>query len=224
MEESLSIHKEMQNAGLVEDAFTLTALLTACERTQDWKLALEFFQNLQGRGVRPNTVAFNQLIAVLGSSQQWRLAVEVAEALSEKGVPKDIVTYGSLISAIERAGQWQEALDVYDRMLEEDLKPNVYIFASVLNACERGRKWDRATELFQAMQAAVDDAPLPLSTVGVLARRAMYASPALLSKMPAPLVTAAQAAMDTGRAARRWIDRSNVKDDASVAATKAEQR
>ena len=92
-------------------------------------------------------------------------------------------------------------------MLEEKLKPNVYIFASVLNACERGRKWDRATELFQAMLAAGDT--LPLSTVGVLARKAVYSSPALLSRMPAPLVTAAQAAVETGKAARRWIDRSS---------------
>jgi hypothetical protein len=41
-----------------------------------------------------------------------------------------------------------------------------------------------------------------MTTVG---RRVLYAWPMLLTAIPAPLVTTARAAVESGRAARKWI-------------------
>ena len=39
----------------------------------------------------------------------------------------------------------------------------------------------------------------------MVARKVLYAFPSLIAVMPAPLLKAARAAVDSGRAARRWI-------------------
>ena len=82
-------------------------------------------------------------------------------------------------------------------------QPNGYIFTSVINACEKGGAWQRALEVFKAMQSA----DIGSDSMTMVARRALYAFPALLAVTPAPLLAAARTAVDSGRAARRWLDR-----------------
>ena len=205
------IHQEMKDKGIREDAFTQTALLAACNREGDWKRALVFMSEFRRRGVAPNIVAFNQLITLLGDSLQWKRAIAAWDAMAEEGIEPDVVTYGAMLSALDKAGQWREALDLYDRLLADpsNIKPNLYIYSSVLNACEKGRQWDRATELFKAMLESGNEELVPMSSIAILARKAMYASPAILSALPDPLVTAAKSVVDTGRAARQWIWKSS---------------
>ena len=105
-----------------------------------------------------------------------------------------------------------DALDLYDEMLEDKVDPNSFIFASVLNACERGRQWDRATEIFKALNVMIKEGKvgrdeLQMNALSILARRAMYMSPAsaVLSAMPDPLVTTAKSVVESGRAARALL-------------------
>lgn len=44
--------------------------------------------------------------------------------------------------------------------------------------------------------------------VAMAVRRILYAFPPLLQSVPGPLVAAARAAVESGRAARRWISRA----------------
>jgi len=136
-----------------------------------------------------------------------------------EGIAPDIVTYGALISALEKAGKWRAALDLYDEMLDDEIKPNSFIFTSVLNACERGRQWDRATEIFQALNVMMKEGrvgrdEINMNALSILARRAMYASPAsvVLTAMPDPLVTTAKSVVDSGRAARALLARRRERE------------
>lgn len=77
-----------------------------------------------------------------------------------------------------------------------------YVYASLINACEQSGEWKRALELFQAMQAE----GIEFSSITMLAKRALYTWPQLTKYLPPPVVSAAWAAVETGRAARRWVD------------------
>ena len=118
-----------------------------------------------------------------------------------------MVTYGALLSTLEKAGKWREALDLYDELLEESprIEPNIYVYSSVLNACERGRQWDRATKLFKVMMEKGNQELKSMNSFALLARKAMYSSPAVLSAMPDPLVTTAKSVVESGRAARAFF-------------------
>jgi pentatricopeptide repeat domain-containing protein 1 len=124
--------------------------------------------------------------------------------MEDEGIAPDIVTYGAMLSTFEKAGKWRETLDLYDALIDTDMEPNIYIYSSVLNACEKGRQWDRATTLFKAMMERGDQ-QLPMNSIAVLARKAMYASPGVLSAMPDPLVSAAKTVVESGRAARSYF-------------------
>ncbi|KAL4420028.1 hypothetical protein ABPG77_001278 [Micractinium sp. CCAP 211/92] len=115
----------------------------------------------------------------------------------------DRITYGSLIAALERGGQWERALAVFEDMQAQGIQPNGYIFTSLVNACEKGGQWETAVRLFKAMQAR----DIPLDSMAMVARKALYAFPSLIKIMPAPMLDAARATVDSGRAARQWIEK-----------------
>ncbi len=210
---ALRINGEMKEKGVREDVFTLTGLISACGKAGDWKRALSLVQDFRNMGVKPNVVVYNQVISILGDLREWRRALAAWQSMKEEeGIAPDIVTYGALLSTLEKAGKWRAALDLYDEMLEDEVEPNSFIFASVLNACERGRQWDRATEIFNALNVMIKEGKvardeLQMNALSILARRAMYASPAsaVLSAMPDPLVTTAKSVVDSGRAARALL-------------------
>ncbi|KAL4859511.1 Pentatricopeptide repeat-containing protein [Chlorella vulgaris] len=114
----------------------------------------------------------------------------------------DRITYGSLIAALERGGQWERALALFEEMQAAGIQPNGYIFTSLINACEKGGQWERAVKLFRLMQGQ----DIPVDSMAMVARKALYAFPQLIRLMPAPLLQAARATVDSGRAARQWIE------------------
>lgn len=217
---ALRVRSEMQAKGIREDVFTLTGLISACGKAGDWRRALSLIQEFRTMGVKPNVVVYNQVISILGDFQEWRRALAAWQDMKEvEGIAPDIVTYGALISALEKAGKWRAALDLYDEMLDDEIKPNSFIFTSVLNACERGRQWDRATEIFQALNVMMKEGrvgrdEINMNALSILARRAMYASPAsvVLTAMPDPLVTTAKSVVDSGRAARALLARRRERE------------
>jgi pentatricopeptide repeat domain-containing protein 1 len=250
------LHREMQKAGVPDDVFTLTGILTACERSEGkWRRAAEVFENFSQRGVSPNTVAYNQFISTMGASGKWDLAMSAFEEMKAKvkeardeqardaaasrqrsssndkninnnrnnnsnsSIPKpDVITFGALISALERGGQWRLALGVFDEMQASGVKPSVQVYTSVLNACERGGQWDRAAGLFAQLEAQQkqraaagaglggDGGGIGADAATMLARKALYAFPGLVTGVPPTLLNAARAAVEGGRAARRWIN------------------
>lgn len=93
------------------------------------------------------------------------------------------------------------------------IQPNGYIFTSLINACEKGGQWDTALRLFQLMQQRQD---ISLDSMAMVARKALYAFPPLIRVMPAPLLKAARATVDSGRAARQWIESSKKRDEKKI--------
>ena len=55
------------------------------------------------------------------------------------------------------------------------------------------------------MPPPAQDLDIELDSLNMVARKVLYAFPSLIAVMPAPLLKAARAAVDSGRAARRWI-------------------
>lgn len=69
-----------------------------------------------------------------------------------------------------------------------------YIYKSVLSACERGEQWRRAVEVCDRMTES-----------GMSPRTADALLPALMSTL-GPIAPVARVAVNSGKAARRWIE------------------
>ena len=77
----MALYAEMQQRSLRPDSYTLTALLTACERVGKWQQALQLFEEAIAAGVQPATINYNSLIYTLGKGDQWAQVTAVRQPL-----------------------------------------------------------------------------------------------------------------------------------------------
>lgn len=72
-DDTIIYFQRMQKAGLKGDAYTLTALLTACERVGKWEEAVQLDADFRAAGVATNLRHQNCLISVFSTAEQWQL-------------------------------------------------------------------------------------------------------------------------------------------------------
>ena len=78
------------------------AALSACERGQQWLLALELREDMARRQVAPDVVTFNATVGQL----PWERALKEFERL-EKELGANEESYVALVNAMGRGQQWQ---------------------------------------------------------------------------------------------------------------------
>ncbi len=69
----MRLRRQMQQAGLPGDAYTLTALLTACERVGKWQEALCVEAEFRAAGLPTNKHHHNCLLSAFSRAEQWEL-------------------------------------------------------------------------------------------------------------------------------------------------------
>ena len=82
-DDTMALHAEMQQRGLQPDSYTLTALLTSCERVDKWEHAMRLFDELTAAGVQPDVRNYNSLIYTLGKGGQWAQVCTCPSPLSQ---------------------------------------------------------------------------------------------------------------------------------------------
>lgn len=236
LDECARLYAEMTAAGIHPDSLTLVALLIACERSDppQWRRAEGYFRELtETRGVRSNVFTFNSFIGALVAGGQLTRALRVFASMHPSLLPvfaKDLavpdtaeslfadeycdyntgnhattalpdqLTYLQLMRGCERAGQWELALRLYADMKERKIGAARALYPILLRCCERGWRWNEAAEILQEMEREGVKAP------GLQAYYVRLIS-SLPTAVPAPVRVAAAAAIASGRAARKWIDR-----------------
>lgn len=62
----MTIFQDMVARGCERNVITYSSLITACEKSGRYQLALDFFSEMHRDNVKPNVVTYNALIAACG--------------------------------------------------------------------------------------------------------------------------------------------------------------
>lgn len=140
------------------DVGVYNAMITACERSRQWREALGFLARMPRDGIAPDAKAFCSAISCCGAAGQWREALAVFKTIEKSGesarhftllivmllfllgVRKDVAVYNALIDTLQRAGKWTLAIDVLREGSEERvLFSNETEYLSAEDAFKRAR-------------------------------------------------------------------------------------
>ena len=69
VEEAMTIFQDMVARGCERNVITYSSLITACEKSGRYQLALDFFNEMHRDNVKPNVVTYNALIAACGQGE-----------------------------------------------------------------------------------------------------------------------------------------------------------
>jgi len=89
----------------IPNVVTYNTTITACEKGNQWELALKLFETAPIQGVVPDLITYNATISACGRCQQWETALRLFELLLRRGFEPSHVTYDAIINACERSNK-----------------------------------------------------------------------------------------------------------------------
>lgn len=140
----------MKREGVRPTVVTFSALISACEKGQQWKLALQVLEEMKAT-FGPNVIAYSAAISALSKGQQWEKAWELFCEIEQSGEKLSVVTYNATMTALEKGLQWERALDLFDEMKYKDMPVTVVSYGSAISACEKGYQWRQCLEYLDEM-------------------------------------------------------------------------
>ena len=169
VEEAMTIFQDMVARGCERNVITYSSLITACEKSGRYQLALDFFNEMHRDNVKPNVVTYNALIAACGQgglSVLFNPEIKISIRRISKGGSGTKYVNHSLLKVHER-----QSMRVYDLAARTqpmpcgilDTLPWPEVFITFLKGlllecllamtlCSfAGGQWETAREIFQGM-------------------------------------------------------------------------
>lgn len=203
-ERAEKIFAEMQRFGARPSVHTYCSMVEACSDHPE--VALEWYAAIGAAGLRPDALAEAARARVLARHFRAPEALEVLRAGSPTGVGggPDGGTCVLVAEALQEEGASAQVLEMWQLVQDWRLPPRdrVRIARAAVDAFEQLGEWDAACATFEEAQRL--EASADLSSA---ARSLLYSSPHIMPRVPKPLVSAARAAIDSGRAARSLISK-----------------
>lgn len=141
----------MKREGVRPTVVTYSALISAAEKGQQWKLALEVLEEMKTAGHGANVIAYSAAISALSKGQMWHKALELFREIEASGGKPSIVTYNATMTALEKGLQWERALDLFDEMKIKNMPVTVVSYGSAISACEKGLQYRQCLEYLDEM-------------------------------------------------------------------------
>ena len=151
---AMQLYAELQNRGSKIGVQTYSAMLSAMDRSGNWKEGLRIFEDMRAARVVPNNVTFISLGSIMVKSGQWDQVLRLLDSLPAAGVLPDVRIYTSLISAVAKSGQSERAQSVYKLMRDADVEPNARTFTALIGALALGGQWAQVQSVLEDMRAA----------------------------------------------------------------------
>lgn len=166
------------------DLITYDALMSACQKGDQWSGSLKLLNKLKTHGLTPEAITFN--VAISACRDHWRRAADLLPRSRGKSRgTRTRVTYNAAMSALEEhwqislglleesrndglqpslvtygsfmsacEGQWPIAMFLLDELIDNRLQPNLIVMNACMSAYEKCSQWQRALSLFDASQRA----------------------------------------------------------------------
>ena len=90
--------------------------MSACEKRQEWQLAVGLLSRMAKAKVVADTICHGAAISACEKSHEWQLALDLLSRMAEAKVNAETICYSAAISACEKRQEWQLALDLLSRM------------------------------------------------------------------------------------------------------------
>lgn len=129
--ESLSIYKEMVNAGVEIDNATVVSVLPACAYLKELAVGTEVHSLVKEKGLEENLFVRNALVDMYVKCGR----MDDARVIFDETSQRDVVTWTSMINGYIVNGDTKSAISLCPLMLLEGVRPNALTLASLLSAC-----------------------------------------------------------------------------------------
>eukprot|EP00913_Durusdinium_trenchii_P000776 g724.t1 len=116
--------KPSEDLLLQPNLLTCNALISCCEKSARWQMALQVFQQMNLQQMELDLVSYNALISSCEKGRQWQLALHFFEMIRDHLEP-NVISSNALLSSCEKSLEWQKAIGFLMMMHEELIPGNI---------------------------------------------------------------------------------------------------
>lgn len=116
----------MQSKGLKPNTFTWNAMLTACSRSNEYRMAANLYKEFETYSTphtKPNFWTYNLMINIYGKGGRLEEARALFHLMEDQGLPFDAATFNALMNAYVVHGRPEEAKNLFEMMSRKDIAP-----------------------------------------------------------------------------------------------------
>ncbi|KAL6054268.1 hypothetical protein QOT17_017463 [Balamuthia mandrillaris] len=130
-QEALQLFQEMQQAGVVANAFTFSSVLKACWMRKDMEMGKRVHAEVLRRGLHADPILSTALINFYDTCGRMEEVRAVFQGMKDR----DEMTWTTMIAGETQSGHGEEALQLFQEMQQAGVAANAITFAAVLKAC-----------------------------------------------------------------------------------------
>ena len=161
---ALQLLSRIGNDGHALNVITLSASISACQKSARWSTAAELLAGMAAISVQADVPVCNALIASCAKATHWIQVLSCLDSCTSSPLQQNVATYNSALAAFESGG-WQEASSILRCMRSLTLKEDVITHTSVSNVFEKVLQWRRSLHRLRMLRT---DRPSNQHTVSLL--------------------------------------------------------
>ncbi|XP_077246272.1 pentatricopeptide repeat (PPR) superfamily protein [Tasmannia lanceolata] len=149
-------HHQFSDANLVldsisnPDAFSFSALISACSKSNRFNHALHLLHQMISHGLLPDNFVFPSTLKACAGLSALRIGQQIHKLVNVTGFATDSFVQSSLVHLYVKCGEMCDARQVFSRMTER----NVVSWSAMVAGYARRGYIDEAMELFDEMRAS----------------------------------------------------------------------
>ena len=124
---------------------TSNTLISACQKSSLWPVALHHLHEAAAASIAPDTLSFNAAISACRST--WRLALQYLKLMKIWGTQWSNISYNSGMSS----EPWLQSLGMMESMRARQVQTSRVTYNAILVATERGSMWQSGAAIFATL-------------------------------------------------------------------------
>ncbi|CAE7947631.1 unnamed protein product [Symbiodinium sp. KB8] len=142
----------MIEESLEVNVFHCSSVISACEKSGNWRLSLALLAQMSELKIVPNQISYSAA-ATTCAKGNWPAALLLIYSMVGRRLPRDQVSWNAAIDAC-RGADWELAVRMLFDMPRTRVAQDSVSFGSAISACERGSAWEMVLHLLVLMRQA----------------------------------------------------------------------
>lgn len=129
-----------------------TAAIWACEKSDQFKLAMSVFEEMKAAGIERVTRTYEGLISVAEKTKNWQAAMKLYDQMIAEGIKGSTEACNSFIWAAEQGGRYDFSLNMLKTMEADNIARNSATYAACAYSCEKAGEGEISLHVMDLMR------------------------------------------------------------------------
>lgn len=136
------------------DKFGRNAVISACDKGQEWERALDLLGPVRRAPLEPDAISCSAGISACSRGARWEQALELPGHAPRPQLDPGVACRGATIAACEKGRPWERALGVLEWSWRSGAELSVISWSEAAGACDASSRCGAALHVWEQLRSS----------------------------------------------------------------------